>query len=62
MAEDVGSCAIEHGVAPIDASVTYKAPCVNVSIDNFPILNRGEWVKEVKQPNLAPQPLLGPEQ
>lgn len=60
MAEDVGSCAIEHGVAPIDASVTYKAPCVNVSINNnFPILNRGEWVKEV--PNLAPLQ-LGPEQ
>lgn len=59
MAEDVGSCAIEHGVAPIDASVTYKAPCVNFSINNFPILNRGEWVKEV--PSLAPLQ-LGPEQ
>ncbi|MCH1570304.1 MAG: hypothetical protein L7S64_03100 [Longimicrobiales bacterium] len=63
MAEDVGSCAIEHGVAPIDASVIYKAPCVNVSINNnFPILNRGEWVKQVNKPNLAPLHLLGQEQ
>jgi hypothetical protein len=64
MAEDVGSCAIEHGVAPHDASVIYKAPCVNVSIsdNSFPILNRGEWIKQVKQPNLAPLHLLGQEQ
>ena len=64
MAEDVGSCAIEHGVAPYDASVIYKAPCVNVCVsdNSFPILNRGEWVKQVKQPNLAPLHLFGQEQ
>ena len=63
LAEDVGSCAIEHGRAPKDTTVTYKPSCVNVSISDqsFPILNRGDWVKEIKQAH-APLPLLAEEQ
>ena len=57
--EDVDSCAIERGCAPQDATLSFKPAAVtmNYGANAFPILNRGEWTKEVQCPGVAPTPV-----
>jgi len=58
--EDVDSCAIERGCAPQDATLYFKPAAVtmNYGASAFPILNRGEWTKEVQRPGVAPTPVV----